>query len=303
MHEHRKNAFWIIVVIGVVVTIISFNRDCTDDELFGVWKLESTQTNGQPQRRERELWVFRHGTLTIVRDDGTHHARISVDPSASPKHLDTDIMFQPTGVYEIDGDTLRVSQVVPNMPRPTEFKTLWGDMRTVSVLRRVEADPRISGDELHDLLLSEFGPATEYPDLIEFDEDADEFISDLMRDIYDKASEMTAKEEVIYHVSWLITEVNNGGFHQFFYNSTGDNAVETAELLRKIGAPQTATLVETGCKLFPEAAPSKDYQQRRSQLERFTLDQLETLRDLEEQFYSRREDLNLLLKKYWEGEP
>jgi uncharacterized protein (TIGR03067 family) len=302
MHRQRNGYFWIFVVICVVMTIIAFNRDRADDKLVGVWKLESTQTNGQPERRERELWDFRYGSLIIVRDDELQEAKIWVDPSASPKHLDTSILFKATGIYRIDGDTLCVSQVVPNQPRPADFRTSWGDMRTVSILRRVATDPRMSTDRLHELLLSGFGAEIKFPERIEFDEEADDFISDLMRNIYDRRTEVTPREEVVFQISWLIFEVNNGGFHQFFYNSTGCNAIETVGFVQKIGAAETATLVEIGCNLFPNGSPSKDIRKRRAQLEQFQLEQLETLRDLQERFYSRREDLNVLLKKYWVSE-
>ena len=301
--ERRKRALWIFIIMGALVTILAFHRDGTDDELIGVWKLESTQTNGQPMRRERELWVFRHGRLTVVRDDEFQSVRVSIDPSVVPKQMDTDIILQPTGVYEIQGDTLRISQVIPDMPRPVDFETNWGDWRTVSVLSRLDANARMSRDDLRELLLSEYGPAPEPLERMEFDKEADDFITELMRKIDDKTEPMNEKEEVIYRVSWLTMEVNNGGFHQYFFNSTGEHAVETVSMLKRIGAPQTAALFETGCSLFPEGNPPKSLQARRRVLARFTLDQLETLRDLQERFYARREDLNVLLKRYWINHP
>ena len=303
MNELLKNAVWIIIVVGIFAVVVSFNRNRVDDDLNGVWKLESTQTNGMPEHRDRELWVIRGGSLSVVRDDNSYSAKISVDPSTSPKQFDSDIMFRRAGIYEIDGDTLRVSQALNESHRPTQFKTMFGDMCSVSILRRVNATPQNSSDYLKQLMLSEFGPATEYPDPMEFDLESEEFISGLMRKFYDQQEALTAKEEAVYQVSWLMTEVDNGGFHQYYYNSSGNTAMETAALLRKIGAPQTAKLVEAGCDLFPDDSPAKDLKKRREQLQEFTLDQIEALRDLEQRFYSRREDLNLLLMKYWNGGP
>ena len=219
MHENRKGAF-LIVGVCIVVSVFAFKREQVDDELRGVWKLEWTQTNGQPKYRERRLWAFCDGALVVVGEESTHQFGVSIDPSAIPKHLDTDTPFYPTGIYEVEGDTLRVAQVfTAGMPRPTEFETTSGDMRTVSVFRRLDADPRTPPPELQGLLVSEFGPPREYPERMEFD---------------------------------------------------------------------------------AEGTPSKDWRQRHAQLDRFSLDQLETLRDIEERFYSRREDLNLLLKRYFE---
>ena len=77
-------------------------------------------------------------------------------------------------------------------------------------------------------------------------------------------------------------------------------AVETVEDLRKIGAPDTAKIIESGCSLFPSSSPAKDFDERREQMEAFSLGQMDILQDLSQQFYSRREDLNLLLRDYWQ---
>jgi uncharacterized protein (TIGR03067 family) len=287
----------------VTVVIASFNRDQQDDELSGVWKLESTQTNGGPRRRERQLWVFDQNSLTIVTDDDDFNVKMSVDPGKSPKQIDADLPFQAQGIYRIEDDTLSISQTPANVSRPTEYTTQWGDLRTVSILRRVRATPNLSPAGLQEMLVAEFGPEPQYPPRIEFDEEAEAFVSQVMDGVFAKRGTWNTKEEeVAHHVWWLMTEVNNGGFHQYFLNSAGENAVETVEALRKIGAIETAALVETACQQFPDKRPPKDRQQRIAQLDKFTLDQLEVLADLDERFYSRREDLNLLVKKYWESE-
>lgn len=285
------------------MTTLPFNRDSIDDELISVWKLESHQTNGQPPRREREMWVIRQDTLAIFRDSGVEVAEIKLNTSASPKWLDFDFDIESIGIYEVNGDILRICwafALLPNLPRPSEFKTTYGDFRTVSILRRVHRDAHLPREEFVKLLLSQLGPPKkDVAVTVEFDKEAEEFISSLMRE-FGETPDMTAAELVVYRVSCLITEVDNGGFHQFFHNSTGEFSLETAEALRRIGAEQTAALVEAGCGLFPQGGPAKDYRQRRIQLEGFTLDQFEILRDLQNQFYARKEDLDLMLKEFWE---
>jgi uncharacterized protein (TIGR03067 family) len=304
MLENRKYGLLIFIAIGVAMVSTAFNRGRMDNELVGVWKLESTQTNGQPMRRERQLWVFRRNMLTIVDDDGPQQIPIRVNPSSSPKHIDTENLFQGAGIYKIEGDKLHLAQAMITLPRPTTFESQSGDMHSVTELRRMLVAVDASDAELAAALVSEFGAAPMYPERMQFDDDAEEFVANLMGNIYNKnPDDLSEKQAVIYHVSWLMTEVNNGGFHQYFFNSTGRDAVETAKLLRKIGADQTAGLVEEGCQLFPKGTPAQDYKQRRNQLKSFSLDQLETLRDLENRFYSRREDLNVLLQKYWESGP
>jgi len=282
---------------------LTFNRDSVDDELISVWKLESTQTNGQPPRREREMWVIRQGTLAIFRDSGVEVAEITLNISASPKWLDFDFGIESIGIYEIDGDTLSlcwVFDLAPNLSRPSDFSTTDGDFRTVSILRRVHRDAHLPREEFVKLLLSHFGPPKKDCKVtVEFDKQAEEFISRLMRELCDKL-EMTDAELIVYRISWLMSKVDNGGFHQFFHNSTGEFSLETAEALRRIGAEETAAMVEAGCGLFPQGKPLKDFRQRATQLSAFTLDQFEILRDLQNRFYARKEDLALLLKQFWE---
>jgi hypothetical protein len=179
-----------------------------------------------------------------------------------------------------------------------------GDTVTVTALQRLdERLPEVEAQDWHTLLLSQFGPATVYPERREFDKEADQFVSELMRSFYKRSTPLSDREQVVSNVSRLIDEVNNGGFHQYFYNSSGDHALETARQLRAMGASETAGLVETGCSLFPDRKPAKDIERRRAQLEEFTVDQLEVLRDLNERFYSRREDVHVFVQEYWKSGP
>mgnify|MGYP003396363757 CR=1 FL=1 len=55
---------------------------------------------------------------------------------------------------------------------------------------------------------------------------------------------LSLAEQIVYCVWWLEAEVNNGGFHQFFLNSTGDLHEETVAALGAIGAEKTRTLLQ-----------------------------------------------------------
>ena len=45
-------------------------------------------------------------------------------------------------------------------------------------------------------------------------------------------------ERDMLHVYLLETEVNNGGFDQYFFNTSGDYATDTVESLRRIGSSE-----------------------------------------------------------------
>lgn len=267
-----------------------------DPDLLGVWKPVWTQTNGQPKRQSRELWVFRADSFVmLLDDDDAIEFPLSIDPSTRPKQLEH-------GIYEVVGDVLRIAQVFPGVPRPTEFETTLGDMRTVTFLERTPLDPYLSIEDLHAHFKSGFGPPPELPPLDDrqFNAEAEKFVTELMRGL-DRSARLSERDAVVFHVSWLITDAENGGFYQFFYNSSAGAPDETAISLRKIGACDTARLVEEGCRLFPDGRPGSDYATRQTQLVAFTLEQCETLRALEQQFYTRHEDICLLVKNYWDA--
>ncbi len=289
-----------LAIVGLVI-YISLTSKPIDADLIGVWKLESTQTNGMPPHRERSLWVFSQRGILIINDQETKRVGCSVDTTTLPRRMDIDFRFQPNGIYEVDGDTLRVAFSAFNMPRPTSFETTWGDLSSVSVFRRLNVDSDLPADQWQLVLLDEFGPPKAYPKRIEFDRAAEDFVGDLMARMPEQISE-SAKEGVLSQIAWLDTEVNNGGFHQFFYNFSGELAMETLESLRTIGSVETLGLLEEACNLFPDGKPPKDQTERHQALEQFTLEQHEVLDDLNERYYSRREDVHLLLRTYWEKE-
>lgn len=64
-------------------------------------------------------------------------------------------------------------------------------------------------------------------------------------------------------VQWCQSEVCNGGFHQFFSNSTGVLAPEAAQGFRAIGMPSVADLVEKAMAMFGTPYPRAQKQRCR----------------------------------------
>ncbi len=54
----------------------------------------------------------------------------------------------------------------------------------------------------------------------------------------------------VWYIAGIDFEVPNGGFNQFFYNTTGQYALETVEALRAIGAREPADILEQAVRLF-----------------------------------------------------
>jgi hypothetical protein len=66
---------------------------------------------------------------------------------------------------------------------------------------------------------------------------------------------LSLPERVLHHVYWLESEINNGGFEQYFINSSGDYALDTPSALDEIGAYETAKIVKQAIDIFPGGEP------------------------------------------------
>jgi len=71
----------------------------------------------------------------------------------------------------------------------------------------------------------------------------------------DEMEKLSQEERTFFLVFQLEAEVNNGGFSQFFYNSSGDFANETVAALREIGAEKMAKICERALALLGGAVP------------------------------------------------
>ena len=96
---------------------------------------------------------------------------------------------------------------------------------------------------------------------------------------------------------WMLqTEVNNGGFGQYYCNSGGDLALPTVHALRSIGATRAAGVLEAANAEFPDATPPSERSKRQE-----VLDQLAQRRGFkahDSRFHDFCDDLLSLLATY-----
>ena len=103
--------------------------------------------------------------------------------------------------------------------------------------------------------------------------------------------------EISSLVNELEDQVNNGGFHQFFNNSSGDDTAETVEALEAIGAAQVAGILIRAASKFPGNMPPKDRTQRLEVLwGRFP--KTDEFGALDAEFFAYPEDLSGLVAAY-----
>jgi uncharacterized protein (TIGR03067 family) len=114
----------------------------------GTWTIESSVTGGEeipPGELKGVVVIFEGDKHTVKKGDeilqvGTQ----KLDPSKSPKTIDVTMTEGPhkgavmLGIYEIDGDTLRVCFDPEGKKRPTEFKSAPGSENFVNVHKRIK---------------------------------------------------------------------------------------------------------------------------------------------------------------------
>ena len=106
-------------------------------------------------------------------------------------------------------------------------------------------------------------------------------------------------DRVIVAVWALDGEVNNGGFEQFYFNSSGDYAYFVPSALNLINANQTAEIVQEANQEFGPQGPSRNRDDRQELLELLSADEDERLFDsYDKRFYSCHDNLDVLLTEF-----
>jgi YD repeat-containing protein len=104
-------------------------------------------------------------------------------------------------------------------------------------------------------------------------------------------------DKVVDLIDALEGEVNNGGFHQYFYNSAGDRTAETIQALEIVGAFAMADIVKRAAQKFPYGMPPKNRFERQDVL-LGAYPSAAAFRALDEEFYQYPENLAALVIRY-----
>ena len=109
---------------------------------------------------------------------------------------------------------------------------------------------------------------------------------------------LSIEEQVLYICMLLEAEVNNGGFDQFLFNSSGNFAHRVEDCLRTIGANKTADFFHTAFAAFGKPIP-QDWDKRQNFLEKMESDEIaDILSDCDDQFYASPDLLEKLNYQY-----
>ncbi len=111
-----------------------------------------------------------------------------------------------------------------------------------------------------------------------------------------KGAEGLSRPQLYYlTLSWLDGEVNNGGFGQYFFNSSGELACHAVAAAGAVGASRAAIIIQKAIALFGEDGPDPDRDRRMNQLSGVDLEALDKLNT---EYYRCPDDLRELLPRY-----
>jgi hypothetical protein len=108
----------------------------------------------------------------------------------------------------------------------------------------------------------------------------------------------------VFSAIWAVeSEVNNGGFSQYFLNGSGESTPFVVEALETVGAPKTADICKRAIvTAFPAGLPRSE-EAIRSAAADFPDEVLETLEPLDQEFFSYPHNLTDLLFAYVSEHP
>jgi Domain of unknown function (DUF4375) len=98
-------------------------------------------------------------------------------------------------------------------------------------------------------------------------------------------------ERTVHLANVANCEIDNGTLWQFYYNSSGDNAVEAVTALRAIGADRAAAALQAANALFPDGSPAMDRDTRCDGLQPLMESPDNPLSALTSEFYRQKPDV------------
>jgi hypothetical protein len=116
----------------------------------------------------------------------------------------------------------------------------------------------------------------------------------------DNFGSLPLRDQILVTIWGLEADVNNGGFDQYYFNGSGNQAWFAPTALRNIGAHRMASIVERANAMFGEAGPSPDPDKRQSALFEITDANEGAWEALDRKFYEYPDDISALLVAHFE---
>jgi hypothetical protein len=114
---------------------------------------------------------------------------------------------------------------------------------------------------------------------------------------YGAPDKLTECEKNIVYIEELEREINNGGFNQYFFNSSGDFAMETINALKVVESKFFLEILQEAINKFPNKTVPKDRYERQELLAEID-ENIELWEELDNRFYKYEENIYDLMIKY-----
>ena len=151
---NQRSSLGITTRLATVLAIAVFllSQGCrrsgsqTDEQkIQGDWVIVKLEAKGkefpaEANEKDRLHWIFSGNKLHLKTSEMDREFTFQLDPKRSPKHIDTvlDADNQYRGIYELNGDELKICQVHIDVgvERPTEFNAK--DRGVLMIFRRAK---------------------------------------------------------------------------------------------------------------------------------------------------------------------
>jgi hypothetical protein len=153
------------------------------------------------------------------------------------------------------------------------FKKLFGNSKTTPAEIKPDIDSLLASNDTDKLII-----------------DLHTYITKIC-DYGDSLEKLTEPQKTFYFNQQLETEINNGGFSQYFLNSSGSFAHQAIISLKQINAIKTADILQLAIDEFPNSFVSKDELERREIMEKIEDKAEEAWELLDEKFLTYEDNL------------
>lgn len=153
------------------------------------------------------------------------------------------------------------------------------------------------------ILLQNCNRITKIDDILKL-KDETEIVIKIDELLWEKAKKGIDFESLNYYeknvilIEILEGQVNNGGFDQYFFNSSGEYAHETLIALKEIKANQMAEILNRAITIFPTSPIPKDTKKRRELMKNIPKNVSDNLDKLDHEFYKYPDNLARLIINY-----
>ena len=139
-----------LLVLGLALLVGAAYADDKDkksdlDKMKGTWKATSGEAGGQPLPKEALdpiVFTVKGDKYTFKSAEEDEEGTLKLDSAKKPAQMDVSITEgkdkgkKQYGIYEIDGDTLKLCFAPPEAERPKDFTTKEGSDSVVMVFKR-----------------------------------------------------------------------------------------------------------------------------------------------------------------------